>query len=243
MATESLAERMKAYEVPYNYVITKRLPVIVRIDGIGFSSYTSGCAKPFDASFSDVMLDVTKVLVNHVQGCVLGYTQSDEASFLLHGYKRFSSQPWRSNKVQKIVSEFASVAGAHFTQMSHRIWKPGSLDGIRPATFDARVFVLPEAEVNNYFLSRQQSGIGNSIQMLTRSLYSHKEVENNNCDSMQEMCEAKGIQWEDTDLRFQRGATIRRVPELMNTVVRDVKIPLFNENPAYVESLLVLEKG
>ena len=45
----------------------------------------------------------------------------------------------------------------------------------------------------------------NSIQMLARSLYSHKECENKNTSELQEMCFQKGHNWDKLDTGLKRG--------------------------------------
>ena len=45
---DSLGDRMKTYEgVTRNY-LTRRIPVIIRVDGKAFHSFTKGFQKPFD---------------------------------------------------------------------------------------------------------------------------------------------------------------------------------------------------
>ena len=45
----------------------------------------------------------------------------------------------------------------------------------------------------------------NSIQMLARSLYPHKECENKNTSELQEMCFQKGQNWDKLDTGLKRG--------------------------------------
>lgn len=78
MDTSALAKRMKKYEaVPKNTLI-RRTPVIIRVDGRAFHTFTRGFQKPFDDVLMMAMQDTMKYLCENIQGCVLGYTQSDE---------------------------------------------------------------------------------------------------------------------------------------------------------------------
>ena len=43
-----LGKRMKEYEQVSRFYLTKRTPVIIRIDGRAFHSFTKGLKKPFD---------------------------------------------------------------------------------------------------------------------------------------------------------------------------------------------------
>ena len=238
----SLADRMRAYRDVTDFVLTHRMPVLAHIDGIGFSKYTRKCAKPFDQELGDVMMEVAYGIVERVQGAVFAYVQSDEINLLLHGYQALESQPHRGNRLQKLVSDLSGPPSAHFTRLSHHIWKPGELEGIKEASFAAAVFPVPENDVANYFVHRQQDAMRNSVQMLARSLHSHKQIEHKSVAEMKEMCGAKGRDWDKLDLRWQRGACVYRRPS-DGKVVNDLEIPLFSKHRDYVERHLALKEG
>lgn len=267
--SDSLGTRMKGYEVAARTTLPNRLPVIIRVDGKAFHTYTRGCNRPFDERLSDVMVATAKELCKEIQGAQVAYTQSDEISVLVHGYKKFESMPWFDNQVQKMASVAAGIASATFTANSWRIWQNASkeftglfADSIKPAYFDARVFVIPEAEVCNYFLWRQQDATRNSVQMLARSLYSHKELECVGVNELKNMCADKGQPWDALPLRFQRGLCYYREPKTpyctgggcyegcqhspsadkQGTWRLDDAIPLFNQNRAYIDDLLKLDE-
>lgn len=238
MTNDALGDRMKTYEVATRTTLTRRLPVIIRADGKAFHTYTRGLERPFDVYLIEVMNSVAMALAEEVEGTVIAYVQSDEISLLVHNYKRLQTQPWFDNQVQKMVSVAASVAAATMTAESARLF--GST---RPAYFDARAFVLPEAEVANYFLWRQQDASRNSIQMLARSLYSHKELDQKNTADLNEMCFKKGRNWNDLPTYQRRGRCIVRIEEDHDGVMRskwivDNEIPLFNQDRAYIEKHL-----
>lgn len=207
---DSLGDRMKAYEDAYRIAVVPRSPTIIRVDGKAFHSYTRGLPA-FSEPFADAMNSTAIKLCNEVQTCVFAYVQSDEISLLLHPYKRFQTQAWFDGNLQKMASVAASIAAATFTLESGRLWTDGATPThitIKPAYFDARVFVLPESEVGNYFLWRQQDATRNSIQMLARSLYSHRECDRKSGPELQEMCFQKGINWNDLPAQWKRGRGI-----------------------------------
>jgi tRNA(His) 5'-end guanylyltransferase len=262
---DSLGDRMKGYEVAARQVLPRRMPVILRIDGKAFHTYASDCEKPFDKNLSDVMLSTTKELCRQIQGTQLGYTQSDEISILIHGYKKFDSQPWFDNQLMKMVSVAAGIASSHFTAESWRIWHHEDIerfDAISPAVFDCRAFVIPESDVCNYFLWRQQDAMRNSVQMLARSLYNHKQCDSKNVIELKEMCAAKGMPWDKMLPRYQKGMCYYREPKTpycsgggcydmcqhdpnadqRGTWRQDENIPLFNVNRDYINDLLKLEE-
>jgi tRNA(His) 5'-end guanylyltransferase len=237
---DSLGDRMKKYELASRTILPGRMPIIIRVDGKAFHTYTAQCARPFDVNLGECMIRAAKALCKDIQGAQLAYTQSDEISILVHCYKKFNSEAWFDNQVQKICSVSAGIASAHFTNSSHLIW--GNI--AKPAVFDARVFVLPESDVCNYFLWRQQDCMRNSIQMLARSLYSHKECDHKNSIQLQDMCVAKGISFNDIDIRWKRGICIKKVMYNINQIVweEDFGIPSFLEDRTYINKYLTVEE-
>ncbi len=80
---DSLGDRMKTYEsIPKNFLI-RRQPAIIRLDMKAGHTFTKGFQKPFDEVFMRSMQDTMKYLCENIQGCVLGYTQSDEITLVL----------------------------------------------------------------------------------------------------------------------------------------------------------------
>ena len=234
--------RMKSYEQPANICLPNRLPVITRIDGKSFSSYTKTLERPFDLVFINAMNEVARNLCKAIDGAQIAYTQSDEISILIHNYKKLQIVPWGSNRVQKIVSWCAGIASAYMTAESVKVFGE-----IRPAVFDARVFVLPEAEVCNYFLWRQNDCTRNSIISTARSLYSNKELFKKSTDEMQEMVFQKDINWNEVPVSLKRGRCIvkerRQVGDNIRTNwVVDNDIPRFSADRDYIEKLLVIEQ-
>ena len=69
--------------------LTRRMPVIIRIDGKAFHTFTRGFEKPFDYILMSTMKDTTLELCKNIQNAKLGYCQSDEISILLCDYDNF----------------------------------------------------------------------------------------------------------------------------------------------------------
>lgn len=109
--------RMKGYEKVTDQKLIRRMPVIIRLDGRSFHSFTRGFKKPFDDILINSMQQTAMYLCKNVQNCVLAYTQSDEISLLLIDYKDFDTQPWFGNRVQKIVSTSAALASITFKEI------------------------------------------------------------------------------------------------------------------------------
>lgn len=161
--------------------------------------------KPWDPDMIYAMCRTTQQLCKEIQGCKLGYTQSDEISLLLTDYEDIKTEAWFDGNVQKMVSVSASIATAQFNRsMNHMLNKT--------ALFDSRVFTIPDTvEVANYFLWRMQDAIRNSRQMLAQSLYSHKELHGKNTSEMMDMCMAKGWNWNGLDTIKKQGTVFHKV--------------------------------
>jgi tRNA(His) 5'-end guanylyltransferase len=200
MKNLTLGDRMKQY---YENVTKTKLPrrtnTIIRIDGKAFHTYTRGLDKPFDMNLTMDMLETTKYLCENIQGCKMGYTQSDEISLWLTDYDTLTTSAWFDGSVQKIVSIASSMATAKFNEL-----RPGKL-----AMFDARVFTINEIEeVVNYFVFRQQDATRNSVSMAAQANFSHKDLQGKSGSDMQDMLMSKGINWNDYPVYSKRGGTV-----------------------------------
>ena len=87
MRNIGLGDRMKQYEQVTQVRLIRRMPVILRLDGKSFHRFTRGFKKPFDPVMLTAMQNTMQELCNRVEGCVLGYTQSDEISLVLCDYQ------------------------------------------------------------------------------------------------------------------------------------------------------------
>ena len=260
---DELGKRMKEYyeQIPKTKLM-RRCPVVLRCDGKAFHSFTRGFKKPFDEILIESMQDTMKYLCENVQGCVLGYHQSDEISLLLIDYQTLDSQAFFDYEVQKICSIAASMATMKFNKVfdnkTNDYWFPQRYNILEPgiaeyweklrfsaekgAMFDARCFNIPKEEVTNYFYWRQLDATRNSIQMVGQANFSHKELQNKTCNNIQDMLhEQKGINWNDFPTYQKRGSCCIKIKQLVNDIERskwivDNEIPIFvNEGREYIE--------
>ena len=117
---DSLGDRMKGYEnISRNY-LTRRIPAIIRIDGKAFHTFTRGMKKPFDRILMSTMQDVMKYLCENIQGCVFGYTQSDEITLVLTDYEKITTDAWFGYNIQKMSSIAASMASVAFNKFFYK---------------------------------------------------------------------------------------------------------------------------
>lgn len=252
---DSLGDRMKGYEKSCRQTLTKRLPVIIRLDGKAFHTFTKRFDKPFDDRLIQLMNKTAKYLCESIQGCQLAYVQSDEISLLLHNYKKLNSQAWFDNQIQKIVSVSAGMASAklslEYSKIHDDLMESKSTpvySDPEPILFDARVFLLPEKEVCNYFIWRQQDWTRNSIQMLARSIYSEKECFKKNQTKLKEMCLEKDLDWNklQDSLKYGRCIVNKKCFISENNYISgwelQANIPIFTENRSFIEKHLQVDE-
>lgn len=237
----NLGERMKKYEfVTRNYLICKT-PVIVRIDGKAFHTFTRGLEKPYDADFMKLMQETTLELCKEVSGCKLGYTQSDEISLLISDWDNDETQAWFQNNLSKIISITASIATLKFNSLIEEKLECLNFNykfsGKRfKALFDSRAFNIPKEEVCNYFIWRQQDATRNAIQSAGQSEFSPKELLGKKCNEIQEMLwSKKNINFNKYRTDFKRGSCVIKNN---NKWIIDTEIPIFTQDRKYIEKWL-----
>lgn len=168
-------------------------------------------------------------LCENIQGCVLGYTQSDEITLILQDYKTLSTCAWFDYEIQKICSISASMATMAFNKFfEQNVYDENPLGSVnsencelintyinaikKGAMFDARCFNIPKEEVTNLIHWRQLDAARNSVQMVGQAYFSHKELQNKSCSDIQDMLMEKyNINWNDFPTTQKRGSCCIKV--------------------------------
>lgn len=252
---DSLGDRIKGnYENRSKTYLVRRMPVIIRLDGKAFHTFTRGFDKPFDKVLMKAMQETTLKLCQNIQGCVLGYTQSDEITLVLVDYNDIKTDAWFDYSVQKMCSVVASMCTLYFNQIFTELYYTWFSEVelndetdkfreayekaiIKGAMFDARVFNIPVEEVTNCILWRTLDATRNSISSLAQSKFSHRELQGKNTSQMQDMLmENFGINWNNLTIPEKRGtAVIKKDGEW----IIDYEMPILKgEDRDYVEKLV-----
>lgn len=242
---DNLGKRMKEfYETIPRTKLMRRTPVAIRIDGKAFHTFTRGFQKPFDKVLMQSMQETTKYLCKNVQGCVFGYTQSDEITLILVDYKELDTSAWFDYEVQKLCSISTSMATMAFNKFFERnaenyiqncatdyetdgLYGKGTLEYQlceiytkaieKGAMFDARCFNIPKEEVTNLVYWRQLDATRNSIQMVGQANFSHSELQGKSCNMIQDMLlTQRDINWNDFSIVCKRGTACRKVAREVN---------------------------
>lgn len=231
---DGLGNRMKWYErqETARYLIPL-LPIIIRLDGRAFHSFTKGLRKPWDQGLTDAMVQVTKNLVKETNARI-GYTQSDEISLII-SYDEFSSEPYFNGKLFKITSLLSSLAGITFDRLIPE-YLPTKV-GRPPALFDCRVWNVPnKEEAVNYLIWREQDAIRNSVSMAAQALFSHGQLMYKDVPTMKEMMlNLHGVDWNAYPAAFKQGTYVRRY-EIQQELTKEAmaKLPEGMKNITHV---------
>ena len=248
---DELGNRMKSnYEDVTRYYLSRRTPVIIRLDGKAFHTFTKGFDKPFDSILVEAMQYTTEQLCRNVQGCVFGYCQSDEISLLLVDYKKLNSDAWFDYNIQKCSSVVASLATNYFNSylfdcitnfkgfeqdnevnfLSNKLFK---------ASFDARIFNIPKEEVVNYFIWRQNDCIRNAINSIGQHYFSHKNLQHKNVSQIREMLIKNKINEEDYSGYCRFGSSVVKDCKDGKEEWATVISPIFKENRNFINRTFI----
>ena len=269
---DSLGDRMKNYyENRAKTYLVRRMPVIIRLDGKAFHTFTRGFVKPFDKRLIKTMQETTLELCKNIQGCVFGYTQSDEITLVLVDYNTLDTDAWFDYSVEKMCSVSAAMATLYFNRIfrnkihefvnkHHSVLTDvktygeelvGSVNKLlksynraveQGALFDSRCFNIPISDVCNCILWREKDAERNSINSLGQSMFSHKDLQNKTTSQVQDMLMEKyGINWNNLSTVEKRGTAVIK-NDKGEWFIDDEMPILTGEGRNYVESRIIFDK-
>lgn len=121
---------------------------VVRVDGRGFTRFAQALfAKPFDARFSEYMVNTAECLLVELGG-VYAYTESDEISVLLP-----PASDLFDRRLERLISVSAGIASAAFTHVAGEL-----------AHFDATLWMGVDVDaVADYFCWRQAEAAAGTL--------------------------------------------------------------------------------
>ena len=258
---DALGDRMKEYESRNQYFLQRRTPVIIRVDGKAFHTFTRGFQKPFDEVLGNAMVRTMEYLCQNISGCVFGYVQSDEITLVLQDYRKLNTDAWFGYRTDKLCSIAASMATMAFNryfypevlkwydktiadnifqeQENVKLMKVYQNAAEKGAMFDARCFNIPKEEVCNCIYWRQLDATRNSIQMVGQANFSHKELQGKSCNEIQDMLhEQRNINWNDFPTRWKRGVAWTK------TNGTDYEMPILKgDGRKYVDKVIFVGEG
>lgn len=243
----TLGDRMKDYEGVPRTRLVRKIPVVARLDGRAFHTFTRHLERPWDGRFHRCMWASAQALCAEIDGCSGAYVQSDEISLVLLDDRTYDTNAWFDYDLQKMCSVSAAICTAAFLDTYRELFgeRPKNL----PA-FDARFWNLPRHEVSNLLLWRQNDASRNSLSMLCQSHYSSRELEGKSSAERHDLLHAKGINWNDLPVPQKRGVCVMRETYDKDGVMRsrwavDEAIPVFStdEGKGYLSRFLPPPEG
>jgi tRNA(His) 5'-end guanylyltransferase len=220
----------REYEDALRLYVPRRTHLVIRIDGRAFHQFTKELERPYCRRLADALDEAALKLAGEMIGCRFAYGQSDEYSFVLADTEPPDAALWFDGNIQKIVSVSASIFTAAFNRAFY---------AERPAAFDSRVLVIAQrSEVEAYLLWRQLDASANSLNMLASAHFTHAELLGKSTAEKHDLLHAKRVNWAKEPSDFKRGRTVIR--EAGGGWRVDREIPVFNREPAYLQSALVL---
>ena len=196
--------------------------IIVMCDGRCFSNWIKKAFKlPFDDEFIDMMNKTCEYACSRISGCVLGYTQSDEMTFIIKNEN--TEDCFFGYRLCKLQSIIASMVTGKFNQLlmirALELFKsvePAyTLEYCNLAEFDCKCWNVPnEDKAIQWLVYRQNDCIRNSKQQFAQHYFSHNELKGKKTDEQIEMVKnEKGIDWHDYLSKYKYGRYFVRVIE------------------------------
>jgi tRNA(His) 5'-end guanylyltransferase len=204
---DGLGDRIKRYESIHEHYFLPKTPIIIRVDGKAFHTWTKGCQRPFDQTLITCMFESAKEVAKQMQGCKALYAQSDEVTFVLTDDTTLESQQWFGGRQNKIESVTAAMMTAYFNKFwveneygdgymgDGHVYFDDYIQNYKPAIFDARAFQCPKDDVANVFLWRVKDWERNSLNMYCEQFFSHKDLQGKNRADRHEMLHNIGHNW------------------------------------------------
>jgi len=100
--------------------------------------------------------------------------------------------------------------------------------------FDARVFVVPERDIENYFIWRQRDAMRNAVSMAAQAVFSPKQLHGKHSDDMIGMLRENDIRFDDYPEWFRFGSVVTR-GEIGPA-------PIFSKNRDFLREFLKVEE-
>lgn len=244
----TLNELCKGYEKQQHVFMDKSKPIIIRLDGKGFSKLTKKLKKPICPIFQQAMQDTVKYLLENIQGSVVGYQQSDEITLVLDSYTKEDSQMWFNGRTDKILSVSGSMATWYFNrrfleiaenlydklsetvklcnedEINYLNYVGGVVEYAKSynfkGMFDSRVFQCEREEIYKMLKWRQRDCYVNSVNSLAQANFSRTQLFKIGTEERRALMKANGIDWDSYTFVEKYGFVMSLVETEVNGTIR-----------------------
>lgn len=224
----SLKEKCYAYQKAANYFLDPDKYIIAHIDGRSFSKMIKNkFKKPFDDDFIYAMNETAKYVCKEVQGCIFGYTQSDEITLIIRKSKP-EADVFFGGRICKMQSIIAALATSKFSEVmavkrlkeiptcaSAENVLEMCIDAIENGPlyqFDCKVWNVDSAnDAMAWLLFRNIDCVRNSKQQAAQTYLSTEILKNKNTDEQIRLLkQEKNVDWYKFDEGKKFGRFIKR---------------------------------
>lgn len=241
-----IATYLKTLEASQETHLDPSMPYMVRLDGRCFSTFTKNFKKPVDPILVDAMVGATRDFVEEFRP-VIGYTASDEASFVFLPHPKYEETGEGhifSNRIQKITTNFASFFTARFLyhlRNGYQKMNPGLIincNWIFRAHFDCRAYntSIDDACLGLHW-RQDHDTYRNGISALARKHFSTRDLHKKNRNDMLAMIDGVGDHLENYPSHLFHGTYIKK--KLVSITVVDRHT--FEEKPAFRTHLAIID--
>ena len=217
----TLGARIKTYEEAALTMktLSAETPIVVRVDGKKFSSFTRGFKKPFDERLSVAFERTCFDLMKEFHPRTI-YSQSDEISLIFFTpIEPGSKQPevYAGGRTLKMASLIAGFTTARFNFHMCALKDKYPLDKVSEkmsagvAYFDGRAFNLPEYEVLNYIIWRSHHDARrNSVANYARTVFGNAKLDRVDTIKMLDMLRDEGKPWDELPMSQRLGFFVKK---------------------------------
>ncbi|MBK9036542.1 MAG: hypothetical protein IPL61_35720 [Myxococcales bacterium] len=208
MANDGLGDRCKQFEqAEAGRRAMRGLPLLARLDGRAFHTFTRDLQRPYDPAMSRCMIETTRHLVAELSAAI-GYTQSDEITLAWYEPSTSARDYAFDGRFQKLASVLAGLASARFVQLVAREL-PAKAEAV--PHFDCRVWQVPTlADATDVFVWREDDATKNSVSMAAAAYYADRELHGQDSAAKHELLHRVGVNWNDYPAFFKRGSYLQR---------------------------------
>lgn len=229
---DTLGEVQKKYESMVLESFMPGIPVIARLDGKAFHTFTKNLKKPFDLDLQMCMKNTLIALCEKFQVDV-GYSQSDEITLVW--YNTRPEKMVYNGRSAKFMSLLASTCSVEFYKNVIQ-YLPQKIEDT--PVFDCRVFQVESAQrAFENVLWRWLDARKNSVNMLASAHFSAKALLNVSTKVRRNMLEARGIMWDELHDDCKVGYFCKRqvwLKEVTAEFKENVTDPIVRDGKTYV---------
>ncbi len=204
---DTLGDICKKIESTNQHSLDVGVPVYARLDGKGFSKFTHGMERPYDKTFTSMMVEVASTLLTTTRA-TLAYVQSDEISLYWEAMDcmdfRGRKDKWLGELVGLATAEFNRLTHVHFPERIHRLPR-----------FDCRVFNVSEDMGLNFINWRYLDCRKNAVSMLSSHFFSHRQLHGVSQQERIDLLKSIDVDFFSYPEQFRMGTFIRREEVMM----------------------------